>query len=264
MAQYSTRRKTHYEGTNSDIHEVIMLADKDGNIINSFGSASNIPIASGEVDGYGHINKFGYTGTDINGTATVWDYNGTVNDYPYITTASTIAATSSANSGATIEVQGLDENYNEAVEEITIGGAASQTTFIRVFRAKMIDETNTAHVTFTRTSDSVVVAQIRANNGQTLMAVYTIPAGKTGYLLKFQGTMDKANAPVKFKFFARPHSNGSAYNLKGQFGTQGGNPITYDYPVPLVFAEKTDIKVNIVTGGTVGCGAIFDLILVDN
>ena len=74
--------------------------------------------------------------------------------------------------------------------------------------------------------------------------------------------MDKSNAPVIFKFFARPF--GGAFNLKGQWGTQGGNSVNYDYPVPLVFTEKTDLRVDVVTGGTVGNGAIFDLILVDN
>ena len=263
MAQF--RKDQHrYMRDGDTLFEVVMLGDKDGNIINSFGAASNIPISAGEVDGYGHINKFGYTGTDKNGYCTIWDYNGTVAVYPYITTPSTVAVTSTANAGATVEVQGLDENYLEAVEEITIGGPASQTQFIRVFRAKLVDEINTAHVAITRTSDSVVVAQIRENNGQTLMAVYTIPAGKTGYLTKFQGTMDKVNAPVKFKLFARPYNNGSAYNLKGQFGSQGGNPVTYDYSVPLKFEEKTDLKADVDTGGTVGCGAIFDIILVDN
>jgi hypothetical protein len=110
--------------------------------------------------------------------------------------------------------------------------------------------------------NGTVVAKILDGNGQTLMSVYTIPAGKTGYLMQIMGTMDKANAPVKFKLFARPFGNG--FNLKGQFGTQGGNPVSYNYSVPLVFTEKTDIKVNVETAGAVGCGATFDLILVDN
>ena len=39
MAQYSVNRKNHYHGGNSDIHEVVMMSDKDGNIINSAGLA---------------------------------------------------------------------------------------------------------------------------------------------------------------------------------------------------------------------------------
>ena len=37
---------------NTQQYEVVMLADKDGNILNSSGAASNIPIAAGEVGGY--------------------------------------------------------------------------------------------------------------------------------------------------------------------------------------------------------------------
>ena len=48
-----------YLQDNKTLFEAFLLADKDGNIINSFGVASNIPIAAGLVDGYGHINKFG-------------------------------------------------------------------------------------------------------------------------------------------------------------------------------------------------------------
>lgn len=47
MAQYSVNRKAHYHAGNSDVHEVVMTADKDGNIINSAGASSNINIAAG-------------------------------------------------------------------------------------------------------------------------------------------------------------------------------------------------------------------------
>ena len=66
---------------------------------------------------------------------------------------------------------------------------------------------------------------------------------------------------AKQNLFAREF--GGAFNLKGQWGTQGGNSVNYDYPVPLEFTEKTDIKIDVTTGAAVGCGAIFDLVLVD-
>ena len=37
--------------------------------------------------------------------------------------------------------------------------------------------------------------------GQTLMALYTVPAGKTAYLLKF-GSIDKSNGEAKFRLMA--------------------------------------------------------------
>ena len=52
MAQWSVSRQGPLaRGTRNDIHEVVMMGDKDGNIINSFGVASNIPIANGDVLG---------------------------------------------------------------------------------------------------------------------------------------------------------------------------------------------------------------------
>ena len=60
MAIWSIDRQS-LNTNNTDQYEVVMLADKDGNIINSSGAASNIPIAEGTVTGYSHINKFGYT-----------------------------------------------------------------------------------------------------------------------------------------------------------------------------------------------------------
>ena len=214
-------------------------------------------IAAGEVANTSHINKFGYQGTDAT-SGTIWDANGTTADYPYPAAGViTSSSTSGDDTGEGIEVQGLDANYNPLTITTTIGGTPTE-TFSRVFRVRMTTANNVGVVTIN--VGGSLAAQILAGNGQTLMAVYTIPAGKTGYLVKFQGSMDKQNVDVKFKLFARP--SGEAFNLKGQWGTQGGNAVTYDYSVPLKFEEKTDLKVN-VDSGTAGHGAIFDLILVD-
>jgi hypothetical protein len=259
MAQYRIDTN-EYLSNGTTIFEAIMLADKDGNIINTFGAASNVPIAAGLVDGYSHINKFGYTGSDINGTCTIWDHNGTTAEYPYPAAGVvSVAGGNTNNDGDLVEVQGLDADYNLQTVNVAVGATTTE-TFSRVFRARMATTDNVTDISVS--INGTVVAKILNGNGQTLMAVYTIPAGKTGYLMQFMGTMDKANAPVKYKIFARPFGNG--FNLKGQFGSQGGNPVNYNYSVPLVFAEKTDIKINVDTSGAVGCGATFDLILVEN
>lgn len=217
-----------------------------------------IEIAAGRVKLTSHVNKFGYTGTDLNGTATIWDGNGTTANYPY-PAAGTAAATSTQNSGAKVEIQGLDDNYELATEIVTIGGGAGSTTFSRIFRAKMINATNGADVTINQGGN--LAAKILANNSQTLMTVYTIPKNTTGYLLKFQGSADK-DTDVKFRLMAREPKR--VFNIKGQWGTRAGNAANYDYPVPLVFPELTDIKVEATTGASCGCGAIFDLILVND
>ena len=251
MATWSKPKKKYFRG--GDLFEVVMIADADGNVGANSGPTIALP------SGQSHINKFGYTGADVNGASTIWDGNNTTASYPYPASGVvSITSTSGSDTGEAVEVQGVDGDYNPVTEIINVG-ATGLVTFSRVFRARKVDAVNVGIVTIN--VGGALAAQILAGNGQTLMAVYTIPAGFTGYLLKFQGSSDKS-AAVQFKLFSR--ATGAAFNLKGQWGTQGGNPITFDYPIPLSFAEKTDLKVDVFTSASCGCGAIFDILLVRN
>jgi len=145
---------------------------------------------------------------------------------------------------------------------LTIGGAASTAQFIRVFRARMVTaNTGSTNVDEIRIRNgSTDEAIIKAGAGQTLMALYTIPAGKTGYLLKINGSID-ANNDALFRLYAKPF--GEAFNVKGQFGVFASG-FNYDYPVPLKFEAKTDIEVKALSQNNVGGGATFDIVLKDN
>lgn len=258
MAQYSVNRGQHFGVNNSDLHEVVMLADQAGNIINSFGSASNIPIAAGDVTGYSHINKFGATDGDVT-AGTVWDGNSGTAVYPY--PANGVISITGTDTGEAVEVQGLDASGNLQTETINVGSSGAL-TFSRVFRARMVSTDNAADVVINQGGS--LAATILAGLGQTLMAVYTIPAGKTGYLLDLHLGSDKAstNTAMTYRLFARPF--GGAFNIKGNFNAAGGQSLDINYPVPLRFEEKTDIKIDVIAGQATQVSATFDIILVDN
>jgi hypothetical protein len=233
--------------------------------------AEGIHIANGQMLNASHINKFGYTGAGVNGTATIWDGSGTSATYTYLTAPVTLKVVSDDNgdNGATFLIEGLDGDYNPVSESITIDAGTGIGTgtqqFLRVFRARMTSNggVNDGNVSITSNdANTNLLAYIVDGNGQTLMSIYTVPAGKTAYLFKLHGSVDKANVDVKFMFFETPF-NGSR-NIKHMSGTQGGNPIDYDYPVPLRFEEKSDLEMRITTSASCGAGGIFDLILVDN
>lgn len=222
-----------------------------------------IDIARGLIVDTSHINKFGFTGTNANGTATVWDGNGTTAIYPYpVAGIVSVSSSSGTDDGETIEVQGLDDQFNAVTETLTIGSGTSTASFSRVFRARMITAGNVGTISIDQGVN--LAAQILPSNSQTLMAVYTIPAGYTGYIAQFQGSIDKANVDVKFKLFCREPNDNGVFRLIGQWGTQGGNPVGYEYPVPLRVTEKSDLRVDVTTGAACGCGAIFDVILIKN
>ncbi len=220
-----------------------------------------IGIAQGLVSGTSSINKFGYRESIPNSYQTIWD--GT-SDYAYAAAGTVLAVadnTSSDNNG-TVEVQGLDQNYAPITETLTIGGSASSNQFLRVFRARMITtntgSTNVDEIRIKRSTTDLAI--ILAGAGQTLMSLYTIPAGKTGYLIRLQGNVD-ANNDALFRLISRPLNE--SFNVKGQFGVFASG-FTIEYPIPLVFTEKTDLQVVAKSQNNVGGGATFDLILKDN
>ena len=225
-------------------------------------SEQNFQIARGLIRGASHVNKFGYNPNVGTSFETVHDQSNT---YTYLTSASAATVTSSdtaSDNNGTVEIQGLDGDYNLVTATATIGGSATTQTFLRVFRVVLTSaNTGSSNVgVISVTIGATTVAQILAAKGQTLMALYTIPANKKGYLMKFQGNLEKAKE-CEFELLARPENG--AFNIKGKFGSSG-DPVTYDYPIPLEFDEKTDIEVRIKAGATTGAGAIFDLVLLDS
>jgi hypothetical protein len=219
---------------------------------------------------YKHINKFGYNTsvgstyepiTDL-GTSILPSSAGVVS---VVSSSSEDDGSSPAGTGGyTLEIQGLDANYNELTETITLTGTSASVTdgeFIRIFRMKVATagsaETNVGNITASIGGQSV--AQIKADKGQTLMAVYTIPAGYRAHLLKLQISLSK-NQEATAEFRAKTATG--AWQIKGEFGTFSAT-INYDYPVPLIFSEKTDLQVRAKAGATSEMGAIFDLILED-
>lgn len=223
------------------------------------GPDHGLQIAAGRIKTISHINKFGYNTAVGTAFEAITDLGGT---HSYIGTAGTAAVAGASDAGAVVEIQGLDANYLPVIENVTVG-SSSTASFIRVFRARVITvasgTTNAGNITVT--VDSAIRAQIGTGNGQTLMAVYTIPANKTGYLIKFQGSVEKAKE-CEFRIMTREVNGTTVFQNKGQFGSFGATA-NYDYPVPLKLTAKTDIEIRAKAGATTGMGAIFDLLLED-
>ena len=229
--------------------------------------------------GFGQIHKFGAVpamSQDTNGT--IWDEDDTV--YPWSTidsngvlTVTVVepnneASVSTAHDGDTVEIQGLDGDYNLQTETVTISGSSATTTnnFKRVFRAKFTNggsfDPNTKRILIK--SGTTTVAKILEDLGQTLMSIYTIPAGYTGYLMRLDVTA-QGTATGSFKLFARPDGIGS-FQLKHVAEVNGvGGPYQLEYPIPQSFTEKTDIDARMHTRSNNGrYTCTFDILLVDN
>ena len=230
-----------------------------------------IHIARGAMAETSHINKFGYNTSVGTNWEIISDLGG---DQYYPTSAGVVSIVSAdandddGDTGArTVEIQGLDGNYNHLSETVTMNGTSAVTTsgtFHRIFRAKVLTAgssgINEGVITLSIGGNNI--ARISADNGgQTLMATYTVPNGCKGYILQFQGSMSK-NQEAQFMIRTRNGEANSAWQVKGMFGTFA-NSVGYIYPVPLEVDEKTDIEIRGKAGATSELGAIFDIVLVD-
>jgi hypothetical protein len=266
---------------------VNISATDSGNL--RIGNAEDgLAIAKGDVTNTNFIHKFG-SAPDFDvadGFVTVWD--GAEDDttwelmnYVYSATAN-IDRISSSDNGDTedIEIQGLDTNYDLVTQTITLTGqtpASLTTSLIRVFRLKNVGSTNLVGHVFcfvnVATTGGVpnTVANIRAvvqpDNNQTEMAVYTIPAGYTGYMRDWYASTAgaKRDSTHTIKMLARPFGQVFQLKHKSNIDVTGTSYIQHKYTEPEVFTEKTDIEMQMDTDQDIaGVAAGFDIVLVAN
>ena len=249
------------------------------NPITGGSTVGNIPfylaVQQGKVPGYSMVNKFGYN-PSIGSLAfeTIWE---TGNNYPWQSSAVTVDVVSDdtnddvAGTGArTLRIQGLDGSYNLAEETVDMDGTTTVTTtqtFLRVFRMSVetagSSGNNEGTITVTYTGGSDVAATISAGNGQTLMALYTIPAGYTGYLLSMNISSGK-DQEMNFKFIQRDNSVANAAFQTEQFLDVRGGQTTVIFNAINVIPEKSDIYVSGKGSSTSSASASFDLLLVQD
>ena len=264
MAQYSKYTNAYLPQQTTN-HEVVMIADQDGNIINTFGAASNVIIASGGLAGYSGVHKYGGVfGTALSTMSTVWtaaDTSATAL-YNWGHSAGTLSVVSSSGSDVTdVTIQGLDANYEFVEETFTLTGTTpvvGATSFTKVNRAFMQTATNVGKIQ--ASIGGVVVTEIGADFGQTMQCFYTVPAGKTGYMTNINASASKNQATDLF-LFQRPF--GGAFRVAASISLNQSNQ-AIDFPVPLKFTEKTDIDLRVRGSSNATVSADFTIILVDN
>ena len=218
-------------------------------------------------------HKFGAVPSlSINTAGSIWDipnslYPWTALDTPAVVN---VERNDAVDTGLIVTVQGLDENWNFQSEDITITGADQVGTKLwrRVNRAFVTSGTatvNKGNINIEAgAAGGTTVARISADLGQTLMAVYTIPAGYIGYL--YHGTMTvQANADATGFMFVRRNTVGTTFRVGHTFEVAGGSQYNYSFAFPPPIPEKSDIDVRAtVRSNNARVTAAFDILLVEN
>ena len=242
---------------------------------------TDLAISRGHSIGYRTLYKFGYNPDVDTQEETVW---GNAGNYIWLDSAVTmfVSSTSANDSGTgigarTILIQGLDEDYNEIEETITLNGqtqVATQLSYLRVYRSFVTlagSNEGTSGVIYIGSSgatggvpNSTVYASISIGN-QTQIAAYTVPAGYTLYVdeINFTAAVSQAQKLVHCKFNSRDYGS-NVFRTRFVQVIQS-NQLIQSFKYPQGFAEKTDLECRVSTDtNNTAIGASFQGVLIKN
>lgn len=211
----------------------------------------------------GPVWKFGFNGDVSSSEEPIWDlggaYSGLLSAATKIQVASASANDTSAGTGArTVRIIGVDANFAECYEDVTLTGqtaapvAGTTQTFLRVHRAYCLTAgtggTNAGNISVASNGDTFTagvpaagdtLARISTGEGQTLMAIYTVPAilgnGREviGAYLRRMMVETVGNNALTVRL--RVQNNGGALRSLDKAVIDNGQRIDRAYPDPAVF-----------------------------
>lgn len=241
-----------------------------------------LQVARGQVAFHKTQFKFGFNSDVDDSLETVWSQGGL---YSYLASASTLkissssTADTSAGTGArTVTIYGLDSNYDEISETITLNGQTSVDStkeYLRINRMVVntagSGEQNAGVIyagtgTVTVGVPANVYASIAIGDNQTLMCLWTVPRGYTAYLSQIDISMNTevANKFGTVSIVARP--NGGVFNVQDKFSLSQ-NIITQSFSYPRKYGEKTDIEVRAIASSSnanLSVSAGLDIVYIEN
>lgn len=241
-----------------------------------------LQVARGQVAYHTPQFKFGFNPDVDDSLETVWAEGGL---YSYLSAATVLKISSSsandtsAGTGArTVQLYGLDADYNEINETVTLNGQTAVNTtneFLRINRIVVRSAGSggqNAGVVYagTGTVTSGVPANkyatVAAGDNQSLMALWTVPAGHTAYLLQKDLTVatSQNNKYATVHLVARPL--GEVFQTKDKH-VMDNNTLHQKYDIPLKFVEKTDLEVRCIgdsAGADIAISAGLDIVYIKN
>lgn len=243
-------------------------------------------VSQGLVPGYSVIHKFGYgsVGTTLIPVSPAGVYQTPTTAQALEFVSSSVNDTAAGSGAREITVIGLDANWAEVSQTVTTNGTtavALGTNLIRLYRwyvsssgtyASSAAGSHAGTLTIRAAGAGATWDTIGATPfpfGQSEIAAYTIPAGKTGYLVMKHYTVDGTKS-YDIYFFKRESANdvSAPYPamriVERELDIQGS--VTSEFVIPRSgFAGPCDVGVMAkVASGTGSISAEFILLLKDN
>lgn len=190
--------------------------------------------------------------------------------------SSSSANDTSAGTGArTIRLSGLDENWAEQTEDITMNGTTdvvSVNQWKRVNRVIVLtagsggSNAGLIEVEYTSTP-ATVFAQVPIGTNQSVIAALTVPAGKTMYVKRMRFSMARASGAAGSAIVSfRTREENGVYRARRYETISTSFPMQFTNQGALALPAKTDIimRVESVSDNNSQVAGAFEYILVDN
>jgi len=263
---------------NSELKEVTVNLIGTKALLDMMPFDKMLEIPAGNITGESAINKFGSNDEIVDETKEeVWDGSATY-VFPATALMTSISQTADqeAMRGATIELQGLDANWDAVTQTAVLGNPTTTvvtltTPMIRCFRMKVLaNVVSDSPIRCHNAGETQDYAIIGIGNNQTLMAVYTVPNGKTAYMTSYYGdyVRDSVKDPdsVLFQLWFADRDNSYAFQLKHEKGIPKQAPgFQHKFKPYYKATQKTDIIITATPDGAdAHVHAGFDIILRDN
>jgi hypothetical protein len=237
-----------------------------------------LQVARGQIQGHRNVTVFGFNPDVDTAQVSVWPLPSLIT-FPaspiQMTVSSTSANDTSAGTGArTIVVQGLDANYNEVSETVTMNGQTAVTmtaSLVRVNYAYVVTagSGNSADGdiyigtgTVTAGVPATAYDIIKLDYNTTITGSFTVPAGHTAYVS--QGLFSAGQAGGSNQVQGRLLTRGTDNIRRTAAVTSINNGVAdYTFEYPLQVAEKTTIEATAIgSSNNNACTSMFILVLV--
>jgi len=212
-----------------------------------------------------NVVKFGYNkDIDSNAEETIWAQGGQWQPTTGAETVSIVSSSTNDTNGGTganlLAIFGLDADYI-AVSELTIAlsgttPVTSSLSYRYINRLAVAFSgsglKNEGTITVTQSTSGVVLATIPPDESITQQAVYTIPAGYTGYLQGIYVNGGKTSGGsvqlIEYEVYSYNNLSNTRYRVSTAVeDASSGNSLTFEFPFANPTAEKNTLYVNAST-----------------
>ena len=204
-----------------------------------------------------YVNKYGRAG-DVDAALDVYDVSSGNYEFPTVAFATEVFGLAndhpSSNGVHSIQIEGLDINGADITEVATLNGVTpvAVSSYFRVNRSfiKAVGSSlvNSGSIVI-RHVGSATLARITGLEGQTLQAIYTMPANASGNIVAWRVDAAREATQVAFQAAMRLQTRNPGEGWRTRDSGLAGNTNSlnrvFETPEPISVKPLTDIRVRV-------------------